>query len=83
MSTPHCLKKEEIKESEAELDGGDCDVEGENSDPTDNVSLAARQQTWWPATCTAEVKDFEQLVEPSHSLPVNVQPLGCFFLFLS
>ena len=40
-------------------------------------------QTWRPATSAAEVKDFEQLVGPNqHNLPVNVKPLGCFFLFL-
>ena len=35
-------KKEEIKESDADLDGGDCNAEGEASDPEDNVSLAVR-----------------------------------------
>ena len=35
-------KKEEIKESDADLAGGDCDVAGEISDPKHDVSLAAR-----------------------------------------
>ena len=35
------LKKEEIKESGADFDGDDCDVEGEISGP-EGVSLAAR-----------------------------------------
>ena len=37
-----CLKKEEIKELNADLDKGNCDAEGEISDPKDGVSLA----TW-------------------------------------
>ena len=32
-------KKEKNEESDADLDGGDCDVEGEVSDPEDCVSL--------------------------------------------
>ena len=40
-----CSKKEEIKESEADLDGGDCGVEGEINYPKDDVSLAAWKQT--------------------------------------
>ena len=35
-----CLKKEDIKELDADLEGGDCDVEGEIHDPKDDVSLA-------------------------------------------
>ena len=35
------FKKGEIKESDADLDGGDCDVDGEIYDPKDDVSLAA------------------------------------------
>ena len=35
-------KNEEIKESGADLDGGDCDVEGEISDTKDGVSLVTR-----------------------------------------
>ena len=61
--------------------GGGCGGGG-ISDPKDGISLAARQQTWWPETRTAEVKDFEQPVGPNHSLPVNAKPLDCFFLFL-
>ena len=34
-------KREECKESGADLDGGDCNVEREISDPKDIVSLAA------------------------------------------
>ena len=37
-----CSKKEEIKESDADLDGDSCDVDGKISDPKDDVSLAAR-----------------------------------------
>ena len=59
-----CLKKEVIKESDADLDGGDSDGEREISDPKDGVSLAAHKQTWRRA---AEVKDFEQLVGPNYS----------------
>ena len=35
-------KKEEIRYSDADLDSGDCDVEGEISYPKDGVSLATR-----------------------------------------
>ena len=33
-------------------------------------------------TQASEVKNFEQLVGPSHSLPNYAKPLDCFFLFL-
>ena len=36
-----CSKKEEIKELDSDLDGGDCNVEGEISDPKDDVSMTA------------------------------------------
>ena len=42
FSPNQCAKKEEIKESDTDLDGGDCDVVGENSDPKDDVSLTAQ-----------------------------------------
>ena len=34
-------KKEKIEELDADLDGGDCDMEGEVSDPEDCVFLDA------------------------------------------
>ena len=77
-----CLKKEDIKESDADLDDGDCDVEGEIGD-LKTVYLwphDSKHGSW--VTCAAEVKDFEQLVGPNHSHPVSVQPLDCFFLLL-
>ena len=37
MSKLICSKKEEIKKSDADLDGGDCDVEGEISDNKDKT----------------------------------------------
>ena len=37
-----CSKKDEIKELAADIDGGDCDAEGEIRDPKDSISLSTQ-----------------------------------------